>query len=303
MNKDSDKIIKRLLKISQMILDEFEVMASLSYRDLENTSQFSEHIEDTKEYLNTEAVIINNIDLNTLKEIFQKLSNYDDDSPAYERTYLIIDSIIERLQYEDDTDTDEDIDDEEYLDIDESTESNCNFIQKYYLDTGDLEKYEVMVIDNIAINTLRKMTDRIMNTYADNKSDQKFKKRLLKNLKTFKYIVLGLDLNLEKLGVNYRFNLESIPYIEKPNIDTSTISYNQCIIHLEKLYNATKDENSLSDINENLFNMMCLEGFLEDVEDDKLDRLNDLCDELEKHSAYHFYGNIAKEKILKKRKN
>lgn len=53
MNKDIDKIIKRLIKISQSIIDEFAVLSDLSYRDRENTSQFNDHIEDIKNYLNS----------------------------------------------------------------------------------------------------------------------------------------------------------------------------------------------------------------------------------------------------------
>lgn len=307
MDKDIDKIIKRLLIISQMIIDEFEVMANLSYKDLENTQQFNDHIEDTKNYLNNEAVIINNLDIDTLKELFKRLANYDDNSLAYERTILNIDNQIERLQYDndleidEDTNYDEDVNDD-YHNIEEQDENNGDFIQKYYLDTGELEKYELATIDYMAINTLKKMTDRITNTYTDNKKDAKFKKRLLKDLKTFKYIVLGLDLNLEKIGVNYRFNLERIPYMIKPEIDTSIISYNQCIAHLKKLYDTEINDNSLKDINENLFNMMCLDSFLDELDNELLNRLLALCDELEEKATYSFYGNIAKEKILRKRK-
>ena len=48
---------------------------------------------------------------------------------------------------------------------------------------------------------------------------------------------------------------------------------------------------------------MCLEVFLEDIDEDQIKRLLSLCYELEEHTTYHFYGNIAKEKILKKSKN
>ena len=308
MNKDIDKIIKRLIKISQSIIDEFAVLSDLSYHDRENTSQFNDHIEDIKNYLNSEAVIINNIDLKTLKEIFKRLPDYDDDTDAYERTHLNIDNRIEVLEQNEEFEDNEEIEyneneyeESEYNEIDD--EDDDDYIRKYYLDNEEYEKYELEVIDCISINILKQMYKRIINTYTDNKRDSKYQKRLLKNLKMFKYIVLGLDLNLEKIGVNYRFNLERIPNMNKPDIDTSTISYNQCITHLEKLYNTEEDENSISDINENLFNMMCLEVFLEDIDEDQIKRLLSLCDELEEHTTYHFYGNIAKEKILKKSKN
>lgn len=308
MNKDIDKIIKRLIKISQSIIDEFAVLSDLSYHDRENTSQFNDHIEDIKSYLNSEAVIINNIDLKTLKEIFKRLPDYDDDTDAYKRTYLNIDNRIEILEQNEEFEDNEEIEyneneyeESEYSEIDD--ENDDDYIRKYYLDNEEYEKYELEVIDCISINILKKMYNRIINTYTDNKRDKKYQKRLLKDLKVFKYFVLGIDINLERIGVNYRFNLEHIPNIAKPMIDTSTISYNQCITHLEKLYGVLADETDVSDINEILFNMMCFEAYLEDIDDEKLKRLISLCYELEEHSSYHFYGNIAKEKILKKSKN
>ena len=150
------------------------------------------------------------------------------------------------------------------------------------------------------------MYDRIINTYTDNKRDSKYQKRLLKDLKVFKYNVLGLDLNLERIGVNYRFNIEKIPNMNKPDIDTSTISYNQCITHLEKLYNLFtnfKNEYINYNLKNNTFELVGYDEDLEDIDEDQLKRLLSLCDELEDHSRYHFYGNIAKEKILKKSKN
>ena len=307
MNKNIDKIIKRLINISQSIIDEFEVLSDLSYHDLEETDQFNDHIEDTKNYLNTEAVIINNLDLNTLKEIFKKLPKYDDGTVAYERTHLNIDNRIEVLNQDEEFEDDYDYEDTEPDTFEEHDETD-NYeddddIRNYYLDNEEYEKYELEVIDGISVNVLKQMANRIKNTYTDNKRDHKYQKRLLKNLKTFKYFVLGTDLNLEKIGVNYHFNLKLIPNISKPNIDTSTISYNQCITHLVKLYYILEDENNINDIIDYLFNMMCLETYLEDLDDEKMKRLTEVCEKIEEHSTYPFYGRIAKEKILKKRKN
>ena len=303
MNKDINKIIKRLIKISQSIIDEFEVLSDLSYHDLEETSQYSDHLEDVKNYLNTEAVIINNLDLKTLKEIFIKLLEYDDNTDAYKRTYLNIDNRIELLSQDEQLEDNSDMeyDEDECHDVTDAEDDD--FIMKYYLDEEETEKYELEVIDYISINILKEMYNRIINTYTDNKRNKKYQKRLLKDLKVFKYFVLGIDINLERIGVNYRFNLEHIPNIGRPNVDTSIISYNQCVTDLEKLYGVLADETDVSDINEILFNMMCFEAYLEDIDDEKLKRLISLCYELEEHSSYHFYGNIAKEKILKKSKN
>ena len=306
MDKAIDKIIKRLIHISYEINQEFEQLAELSYHDGEETPKFSEHIEHLKSLINSEAVILNNLDLNALKEISKLLPSYDDETVAYDRTIVNIENRIEELQYkEGNQDYREEIIDEsnqnENLELEQTDEFTQ--IEKYYLEDEENEPFEEAFIDYISILTLKNIHKRIDMTETDNKNDSKYKHRLLKNLKTFKYLVLAQNRNLEKLGINYRFNISKMPYLECPNIDVSIISYNHCLLLLSKLYNPSDENNELDNTTINLFNMMSFETYLNNVDNENLEKLLMLCDELNEKAKNPYYGNIAKTKILNKSKN
>ena len=306
MEKDINKIIKRLINISQKIIDEFEVLSILSYHDKENTKEFDDHIENVKSFMNSEAVILNNLDLETLYEIYKILPKYDDGEMAYERTHINILDKIDALQYENELDTNilDEIDDEDNPNINDSNEDDNQIdLEKYYLDDIENEKYQSQFMNYINIFVLKTIYDRINNTNANNKNDSKYKKRLLKHLKTFKYLVFAENLEMEKMGINYRFNISKMPYLNAPNIDASIISYNHCISLLEKLYNPLDGDDELDDMMIRLFNMMSFETYLNNVDDDNLDKLLSVCNELKSISKNNYFGETAKNKILKRRKN
>ena len=305
MIKDIDKIIKRLINISYEISDEFEVLASLSYHDGEETKIFNDHIEHLKALFNSESVIINNLDLNDLKEIYKILPSHDDESVAYERTHINIEDRIEELEYmENNQNYEEEINDDdvqENQDLEDDQE--LAQIEKYYLEDEINEQFELPFVNYITIIALKSIRNRINTTEPDNKNDYKYKKRLLKKLKTFKYLVFSQNNRLEKLGLNYRFNVTKIPYLDFPNIDTSIISYNHCLLLLSKLYDPIDEDDELDNTAINLFNMMCLEEYLKNVDASNLEKLLMFCDELTEKSKNPYFGNIAKAKILTKSKN
>ena len=306
MGKEIDKIIKRLMHISYEINREFEELAELSYHDGEETEKFNDHIEYLKSLFNSEAVIINNLDLTVLKEIYQLLPAYDDETVAFDRTSICIeDKILELSHKEGNYECLEEINDEEDLceNLELPNDDEQEIIEKYYLEDEENERYEEAFIDYISIKTLKNIRDRIDSTKADNKNDAKYKKRLLKNLKTFKYLVLAQNRHLEKLGVHYRFNISKMPYLECPDIDVSIISYNHCILLLSKLYNPLDEDDELDNTAINLFNMMSFETYLNNVDKENLEKLLMLCNELTEKAKNPYYGNIAKAKILNKTKN
>ena len=306
MEKSIDSIIKRLIHISYEINQEFEKLAELSYHDEEESKKFDDHIEYLKNLFNSEAVIINNLDLNTLKEIYKLLPKYDEDTVAFDRTSSSIqDKVLELSPKEDDYNHSEEIIDDENLTekMEQEKDDEFELIEKYFLDDEENECYEDEFIDYISIKILKSIRERISNTKADNKSDSKYKKRLLKNLKAFKYLVLAQNRNLEKLGISYRFNVSKMPYLECPNIDTNIISYNHCILLLSKLYNPINEDDELDNTTINLFNMMSFETYLNNVDIENLEKLLMLCNELSEKSKNPYYGNIAKIKILNKSKN
>ena len=106
---------------------------------------------------------------------------------------------------------------------------------------------------------------------------------------------------MERIGLKYRFNIAKIPYLEAPNIDSSTIAYNHCVAIIEKMYNPDGTSDDVDDTTIELFNMMCFESYLNYVNLADLHRLVDLCDNLRTHAKNKFYGDIAKSKILSKK--
>lgn len=302
--KDNKKIIRRLLNLSQLVLDEIDVLANLSYRDKENTSQFDDHVKDISDYLNQERIILNNISLDNLEIIFKELKQYDDDSDAYLRCYVLVDDKIEELY----NDKEEDNDYERYNELEDNIENDDTqkeneddatiFLEKYHVDEEENEKYAIKVLDNVATIVIKRMLSRIENTITDNKKDNKYKKVLIKYFKKFKYFYFTLDNELELLGAKYKFNLNNIPMPYSYNIDISKIYHNQCVTILDKLYSSKEIDYNPDNMEEALFNMMLLEEYLKGIDEESINKLIELTDELEVKYGHNFYGNIAKNKVL-----
>ena len=302
--KDNKKIIRRLLNLSQLVLDEIDVLANLSYRDRENTSQFDDHVKDISDYLNQERIILNNISLDNLEIIFKELKQYDDDSDAYLRCYVLVDDKIEELY----NDKEEDNDYERYNELEDNIENDDTqkeneddatiFLEKYHVDEEENEKYAIKVLDNVATIVIKRMLSRIENTITDNKKDNKYKKVLIKYFKKFKYFYFTLDNELELLGAKYKFNINNIPMPYSYNIDISKIYHNQCVTILDKLYSSKEIDYNPDNMEEALFNMMLLEEYLKGIDEESINKLIELTGELEVKYGHNFYGNIAKNKVL-----
>lgn len=309
--KDNTKTIKRLISLSQLIIDEIDVLASLSYNNLEDSSQFDDHFTDIRGYINQEKVILNNISLKDLTEIFNDLSKYDDDSDAYSRCYVNIDDRLNALLDEEEKKKENDStaeeiseEDAEVIEIIEDGEEDSNedvILDKYFVDEEETEAYAIKVIDNISTIVIKKMLQRIMDTLADNKQDNKYKKRLIKYFQKFKYFYFTLDNQLELLGVRYRFDINKIPNPYDLSIDSAKIFHNQCVTILDKLYEAKDISYDPEKMEELLFNMMMLEEYLNGVNHESIDRLIELTDDLEQKYGINYFGNIAKQKILAKK--
>ena len=49
--------------------------------------------------------------------------------------------------------------------------------------------------------------------------------------------------------------------------------------------------------------MLCFEEYLEKIDNENIDKLLELCEKLDNFYKSSFYGNIAKNKLLTKKKN
>ncbi len=302
-NKELNKTIKRLLKLSASIVDKFEILASLAFHNKEYSEQYLEHFNLLNDYLYRETIIVNNLSIDELETIFKLLPEYDDNSDGYMRLHIFIDDKINEylIKNNEDKNENEDYqeDSEESINDDNQSEiisdNEDEVINKYYTEEEN-EKYAGMVMDNIAIIVLKKMYDRINNTYADNKKDNKYKKRLLKELKSFKYWVLAIDRNLETIGVNYKFDISKIPTYNELNFDISSICHNDCVDFIERMYNNSEIDYDPTAMSEVLFNFMCFEEFIKYIDDESVDKLIELCDELGKSN--NFFSNKVREKLI-----
>ena len=306
---DIDKTISKLLKISQQILDEIEVLSSLSYHDRENTDQFRDHVTDISEYLSQEKAFIDTIIFPDLLLIFRVLSEKKDESDAYCRCYVNLDDRIAN-HYANEDDEEEEIesfetDDDEVDDTEEETEASekddASFILKYNVDEGENEKYAIQVVDNMATIVIKKMLTRLIDTLADTKRDTKYKKTLIRNFKKFKYFYFTLDNKLEMLGADYMFDIDKIPMPYQVDCDTTQIFHNQCVTILGDFYEAKGIDYTPSKMEEYLFDMMLLEEYLNGIDDESIPQLISLTDELEERYGANFFGSIAKQKVLLKK--
>ena len=88
------------------------------------------------------------------------------------------------------------------------------------------------------------------------------------------------------------------------NYANSTNVYkNECVSIINNLYLLNNTEYDLEKISIALFESLCLEEYINNLDIDKLNKLLDLCNNLDNLYKNSFYGNIAKNKILEKKKN
>ena len=320
-----EDLLKRLLTLSEQICLLEDKLTDLSAKDLEDSQIFKNNIIKLNELLNKESVIINTLSLEKINK-FQKilLSNdkHDDTEVAFNRLFqLIQDKLDERdnnllFNQKDDNDelneedTYEDIDNEDDLDIELESKDNSNediitddtkdeiaIIDDYYMDSFELDKYLMHVIDRISIIVIKKMYQRINNTKDDTKAETKYKKQLLKYLKEFKYYIFTLDYKLERLGATYSFNIDSLPDIPEIDKDLSSLYHNQCINILDNLYSSDITIRKKADILRLLYDLMCLEEYINYLNTESLNKLLSFCEKLETITKEQTFGTYGKQKI------
>ena len=173
---DNIKIITKLLTLSQVIMDDIDILANLSYFDMEKSPQFDEYVKEINDYLNQEQVLLSGISLDNLITLYKELTKYDDDSDAYIRCMVNLDDRINALfdQIEDnDSYSINDVEDDIQDTLDEE---NDEFdLEKYHLDEGENEKYAINVIDNMATVVIKKMLKRIGKYCEYSPKKRKFK--------------------------------------------------------------------------------------------------------------------------------
>ena len=301
--KSIDGIIKRLLNLSELIMDEIDILADLSYYDQEDTPNFNSHVESIASFLNSERVILNNLSIDELKEIYEKLPDYDNDTDEFDRCSVNISDKLAEVMEKNNIDylENDNFDEEKVNDNETEDDTEEDICDKYVMAINDSQKNVMYIVDNIATVVIKKMLDRINSTSTDNKKDDKYKKRLIRYFNKFKYYFFKLDINLEYLGVKYRFDVNKIPMPIKTDIQCEALSNNECITLLERLYKFKDSDFDLEDMSFGLFNMMLFEKFLDNLSVDAIDNLKELCQELKNKYGDSMYGDIAYKKLICKK--
>ena len=297
---DVKNCANRLVKISDSIIKEFDILANLSYKNMEDNPEFIEHVNLVKYYLNQESVILNSLSYDMLDYVCDYLTENDDNSNGYSRATLAVLEKINLLNMNIEG-AEEDID---YSDeVNGDIVSEFDILSEYIKEVNARAIDQDLVEDYFATLAIKKMKDRINNTYTDNHKDSLYKKRLLKYFNHFKYHFFSLDLKLERLGAFYKFDVSKVPIVPYPDIDIANICNNQCVGIINELYMVDNHEYDIEAISRALFKMISFEEYLDVLDDETVNRLLDLCGKLDKMFKDSFYGNITKTKLLSRRKN
>lgn len=293
-----DGIIKRLLNLSELILDEIDILANLSYYGMEDTPDFDSHIATFGSFLNSEKVILNNLGVDELKEIYDKLPSYDNHTDEFDRCSVNVSDKLAEVMEKNDLNY---IGDDDSLENGTEIDTEEDIGDKYIMEINDSQKDVMAIVDNLATVVIKKMLTRIDNTFTDNKKDEKYKKRLIRYFKKFKYYYFKLDIDLEYLGLNYRFNVDKIPMPLKINSECEALCNNECITLLERLYEFKEHDFDLENMSFGLFNMMLFEEFLDNLSVESIDNLKEFCHELKEKYGDSLYGDIAYKKLIYKK--
>ena len=305
---DINKYTNKLLELSGNISKEMGFLMDLTAANREETNNFSLHIKRLNSYLDSEAIILNTIKKEELLKIFKNLSTINQNNDAYNRCYMVIDDMIEDLLNSEDTlieETDNEDTNNEFSEnisneeLDKQTDI-INILDDYYLPEDGICQYVSYVIHRNAIIAIKKMLDRITSTRADNLTEMKYKKKLIDNFKMFKYYFFTIDRECEKLGVIYKFNTNNVPYLKNLSIDLSIIQYNECVSILDKLY-AIRSTINVDDISEALFDTICFEEYIANLDNSYIDQLISLCEHLKTFFPDNRYGDIGHKKLIKKK--
>ena len=296
---DVQNIYNRLLAISDSVINEFKILSNLSYMERENTTQFRAHVSSLSQLLDKEKVILFNLKKADFQSLCEYLIAHEDVSLAYARTLNLIADFL--VAMDDEVDNEKETSDdfsEEIINSDDEADVS-DIINSYCTDEDSPTVYNNYVVNCFATRVIKNMYNRILNTVADNPTDQAYKEHMLKYFNQFKYYYFMLNNQLELIGINYNFDLSKIPTPTCSIKDIEEICYNECLIILECLYISDVDF-SMDSVETNLFNMMLFEEYIQNISDDAVLKLIRLCNEVsEKNNT--FYGEIAKVKLIKRR--
>lgn len=301
---DINQTIKRLLFISDEICEIFDKLAELSMMNLEKSLEFDKLIEFLDSYHSQENLLLDNLNKNELQRAIANLYAIPQNDPAIQRCYVNIKNYYE-IKYPEEIYSItqiENTNEDEYGNI-EDVYSNIEELDTDYEDDDEVYRYHNYVILKTAISAIKKMYKHIQNTEANNKTDYKYKKALLKHFKIFKYNFFSINKDAEMLGIKYRFNVDELPEMAPLDKDVSSIYYNECIDILDNFYRTKDSERNIEIISETLFDMLCFDEYIKELSIEQIDKLINICRNIEDNNRNNYFGNIGLQKLVRTKKN
>lgn len=302
-------IIKEILLLSKNINDTYDRLMDLSYKNLEDTNQFLELLEDLDYYFTEEDDLYNNLDIDTIRKLlmfFNEESHYDDDALRG------FDKLDERYGELLDEINDDNLDDEKssveeiYLDSINSSNQDILF-DNYYEEIPDyLYKYRYIFLNNIYINAVKNMIISLDNMVPNDMNEKVFLSILKNSFRVFKYDYLTINTLYEKLSLSNRFNPsnmeEQIIPIEYDYLDSISIYYNEGLRIISLIYEARlkkmDDENTLN----LLFYNSILDLLLGYLDYERLTNLENYLYDIDNTFNNNFHGEICLSKIRSKKR-
>lgn len=310
-----NKVLNNLLIISSQINYLYDKLIDLSRKDLEDIEEFKNNCNKLKKYYLYEDKIVSKL---STKEINDILSDIDksimDNNRNYERIFItlcsrldyledtleessiLLDECFSSLSFEDDSDEfdndiileeiDEEID--EYSDID--NDDNQIFYQEVY--DHELDKFRDYELSRIYLLALKDMEKLITN------NDDNYSLNLSENLKIFKYNVFEMTKYLEELAINYYFNINNIPNLEKiDNYDYLAIYYNRAFTLIYELNSYSVYDNNIDTLSEVIFLLITFDLLISRLDKNRLIKLKKLCYKLGSDKIEETYLSKCLEKI------
>ena len=303
----SEKLcIEELLKISKGIDDNYEKLMYLSRIKKEDSKEYDCCLKLLHLNVVKSIVFCEKLSIELLQKIVQLLNVKMKDDPgnyyysaamnavSYVLNEKLIDSSSKRTQ-------------DDYLEMDEMV------FEDYQEDIPDEERYfendypdELDYFYDEAMSTIyleatRRVITRIKSTYTTNDSENNYKRMLLKEYREYyKYDFLSSNIFLELNAIRNRFDPFNIDI--KINKDFLPLYYNLAIEEISNLYNRDRDNTSPSEVCEDLFSVLVVETIIELLDVDRLNKLNELCEEKStKYNSFN-YGDICHIKVKQKLK-
>ena len=159
-------IIREILKISRNVNCTYDTLMDLSYKNLEDTNQFLENLQDLDYYFTEEDDLYSNLEIDIVRKLlifFKKESKYSDDAlrgydKLEERYEELLDEIIDtEIDEFDDFNKDDNLDND-YISDEENMSHGKSDLDSFYEEIPNyVYKYRYIFLNNVYSKAIKNM--------------------------------------------------------------------------------------------------------------------------------------------------